>query len=139
MIKIEEILKGAKLSDQDATIQGNLAILLERLNKVRTAWGKPMNITSGLRTMAHHIEIYKDLAKQRGKEFNMDQVPMKSRHLIGAAADVADDDARSLYAWCVANEALLAQIGLWMEEKDDQKRVHFQIVPPLSGKRFFKP
>jgi hypothetical protein len=63
---------------------------------------------------------------------------MKSRHLFGQACDVSDPDGK-LMDWCIANEKVLEKVGLWCEVRDDKKRVHFQIVPPQSGKRFFNP
>lgn len=138
MISLQELLSGNKLEDQSQDIQNNLNDLLVKINKVRAAWNKPMTVTSGLRSLAHHIEVYKDLARQRGQVFDQSKVPMASRHLSGQAVDVSDPDGK-LYEWCQQNESLLAQIGLWMEIKDDQHRVHFQGVAPKSGSRFFKP
>jgi len=105
--------------EQDA----NLAILLERMNKVRAAYGKPMKVTSGLRSTADQQRINPSAPK--------------SKHLMGAACDIADKDA-ALYNWCRANESLLAEIGLWMEERQGGWQ-HFQIFPPKSGRRFFNP
>jgi uncharacterized protein YcbK (DUF882 family) len=138
MIDIKEILKGADYASQSKEVQANLLILLEKMNKVRALYGKPMSVTSGLRTLAHHIQVYKTLAVQRKKEFNINQVPMGSMHLKGAAVDISDPDGK-LYEWCQANVDKLEEIGLWCEESDDQPRVHFQIFPPRSGRRFFKP
>lgn len=138
MISLHELLGQNKLEDQSIEIQGNLKILLEKINKVRSAWNKPMTVTSGLRSKEHHIQIYKNLAKQKGKVFDLSKVPMGSAHLKGAACDISDPDG-SLYRWVQSNIKLMEQIGLWMEEKDDQPRVHFQIYAPKSGNRFFKP
>lgn len=134
MIKMEELLKGAKLEDQSPEIQANLKVLLERLNAVRAAYGKPMFVTSGLRTMADHKRIYaaKGITDEK-------KIPMKSKHLSGEAGDIGDAK-RELQAWCKANEAKLAEIGLWMEDFSATPTwVHFQVVPPKSGKRFFMP
>ncbi len=138
MIAMKEIIGNLDISTLPADHQANLKILLEKINKVRAAWNKPMTITSGYRSKEHHIEIYKDIAKQRGQVFDLSKVPMASKHLSGQAIDISDPDGK-LFEWTKANEKLLADIGLWMEEKDDQKRVHFQIVPPKSGKRWFLP
>lgn len=135
---MKEIIGQTDLKTLSPEIQNNLSILLERINKVRTVYNKSMIVTSGLRTKEHHIEIYKNLAKQRKQIFDLKKVPMGSLHLKGAAVDISDKDG-SLYKWCQENVSLLEQIGLWCEEKDDQARVHFQILPPKSGKRFFKP
>lgn len=119
-------------SEQDA----NIHILLERINLIRTAWGKPMTVTSGFRSLEDHKRIYMDLAKKRGTE-NI-RIPMGSAHLKGCACDISDPDGK-LYEWCQKNISKLEEAKLWCEEKDDQARVHFQIYPPASGKRFFKP
>jgi len=132
-ISMSEILKGKNLADQSPEIQANLEILLERINKVRTAYAKSMSVTSGLRTMEDHLRIY----KAKGIT-DTSKIPMKSKHLYGQAVDIADPNGL-LMDWCVANEDILEKIGLWCEERDNIHRVHFQTVPPKSGKRFFKP
>lgn len=108
-------------------IDANLAILLTRLNIIRTAWGRPMTITSGLRSEAQQEAL---IAAGKSNAHH-------SKHLIGAAADIADDDG-SFYDWCRANEELLEQARLWCEERQGNWQ-HFQIYPPMSGKRWFSP
>lgn len=108
-------------------IDANLATLLTRLNRIRTAWGKPMTITSGLRSESQQESLI------RAGKSNAHH----SKHLIGAAADVADDDG-SFYDWCMANEALLEEVGLWCEQRQGAWQ-HMQIFPPASGKRWFIP
>jgi uncharacterized protein YcbK (DUF882 family) len=132
-ITMDELLKGAKLDEQDQSIQDNLAILLERLNKVRSAWAKPMKVTSGLRTKADQLRIY------TAKGIPESKIPWGSQHLKGAAADIYDPN-KELQAWVQENEALMAEIGLWMEDFSVTVNwIHFQITPPKSGARFFKP
>jgi hypothetical protein len=64
---------------------------------------------------------------------------MGSQHLKGAAIDIYDPK-KELQAWCLKNEALFGEIGLWMEDfKATPNWVHFQIYPPKSGKRWFLP
>jgi hypothetical protein len=108
-------------------IDANLATLLERINQVRTAWGKPMTVTSGLRSEG----------QQQGLIRNGISKATHSNHLTGSAVDVLDRDG-SFYDWCKANDAILSEIGLWMEERQGSWQ-HFQIVPPLSGRRWFWP
>jgi uncharacterized protein YcbK (DUF882 family) len=115
------------------SIQDNLDILLKKINEIRAAYGKPMKITSGLRTMEDHLRIYAEMGITEKSK-----IPMKSKHLFGQACDVSDPDGK-LMDWCIANEKVLEKVGLWCEVRDDKKRVHFQIVPPQSGKRFFNP
>ena len=138
MISFKELIKNIQISDIPINHQHNLEELLKRMNLVRNTWAKPMTVTSGYRTMQDHLRIYSEIAAKRGVEFDKSKVPMGSLHLSGCAVDISDPDG-SLYLWCQDNKQLLEQIELWMEEKDDQKRVHFQTKPPRSGKRFFKP
>lgn len=58
MITIKELLSGNKLSDLSSVQQDNINVLLERINKVRALWGKPMTVTSGFRSSVKHAEIY---------------------------------------------------------------------------------
>lgn len=109
----------------DMEITSNLNTLLERMNKVRTAWGKPMTVTSGLRSSADQQRI--------------NPKAPRSNHLKGAACDIADAD-RSLTTWIKAHLPLMEEIGLWFEDFDSTPTwVHFQIFPPKSGNRVFKP
>ncbi len=132
-ISMEELLKGAKLDEQDQSIQDNLVILLEKLNKVRELWAKPMTVTSGLRTKADQLRIYKAKGVPESK------IPWGSQHIKGSAADIYDPK-KELQTWCIENEDQLAEIGLWIEDFSATPNwVHFQTVAPASGKRFFKP
>lgn len=138
MISLKELLKGKDFNSLPKEHQDNMLVLLERINKVRSAWNKPMLVTSGYRAKEDHIRIYKELAVKRNVQFDETKIPWGSQHLKGAAVDISDPDGK-LHAWTEQNEKLMEEIGLWMEVKDDQKRVHYQIFPPKSGKRFFKP
>ena len=137
MISYKELLGSHAVSELSIAHQHNLEELLKRINIIRAAWGKPMTVTSGYRSMQDHIRIYSTLASKRGVQFDASKVPMSSAHLKSSAVDISDPDG-SLYDWCRANEPLLESTELWCEEKDDQARVHFQIYPPRSGSRFFK-
>lgn len=134
MISMVELLSGQCTFEQcTPEQQKNLTELLEKVNKVRTAYGKPMTVTSGLRTMKHHLEIY---AK---KGIFPPHVPTKSNHLFGKACDFADGDG-ALKKWVKENIKLMEEIGLWMEDFSATKTwLHVQINPPASGNRFFKP
>lgn len=121
------------LEDQSDEIQANLLILLDRANKIRDAWGRPMTATSGLRTMADHLRIY----AQKGIT-DPAKIPMKSHHLFGEAVDILDAQLE-LTAWLKGDGATIAEdIGLWFEE-GNANWVHMQIVPPKSGNRWFLP
>lgn len=105
-------------------IDANLQIILERVNKIREAWAKPMTVTSGLRSEADQMRINPG-AKH-------------SHHLFGQACDVYDPDL-SLTAWLKENDSqCLIDAELWCEE-GNKNWVHFQIVPPKSGHRWFLP
>jgi uncharacterized protein YcbK (DUF882 family) len=133
MIKLTEILRGADFSKQPQDTQNNLTILLERINLVRQAYGKPMIVTSGLRTLEDHYRIY------RSKGIPDDKIPLKSQHLFGAAVDIADSQ-KELQSWCLNNIQVLENSQLWLEDfKATPNWCHFQIYPPKSKKRFFMP
>ncbi len=134
MISLKEILNGAAYADQSKPVQNNLMILVERVNRLRAAYNKPMRVTSGLRTKADQLRIYaaKGVA-------DASKVPMGSQHLQGGAVDFADADGK-LKTWCRQNEPLLASVGLWCEHWDYTPTwLHVQIVPPKSGVRWFRP
>lgn len=62
-----------------------------------------------------------------------------SWHLKCAAADVSDPTL-FLAKWVRGEEKFLGHLGLWMEDPDYTPGwVHFQIFPPASMSRFFKP
>lgn len=134
MITMNELLSGQATFDSlDKDVQENLNQLFLKVNIVRKEYGKPMIVTSGLRTKKHHLEIY------ARKGIYPPKVPMKSNHLFGRAVDFADGDGK-LKKWILENIALMEEIGLWMEDFNATKTwVHFQINPPKSGNRFFKP
>lgn len=70
----------------------------------------------------------------------------QSKHMTGEAIDLSDGDgpdddrANDLAAWCVNNALVLEACGLWMEDpRATPTWVHWQIVPPKSGRRYFIP
>lgn len=133
MLAMSELLQGKSLEDQSADIQANLQILLDRVNKIRAEWGKPMTVTSGLRTMEDHLRIY----AEKGIT-DPAKIPMQSKHLYGQAVDIYDPDLE-LTAWLKQNDnQSLIDAGLWCEA-GNANWVHFQIVPPKSGSRWFLP
>ncbi|CAB4200179.1 Peptidase M15A, C-terminal [uncultured Caudovirales phage] len=107
--------------DQEA----NLELLHKAINKVRTAYGKPMVVTSGFRSVEDQQRINPKASA--------------SKHLLGLAVDIADADGK-LWAWCVANLSVIEEAGLYLEDGASTKGwVHFQASPPKSGRRIFKP
>lgn len=125
---------------QSAEIESNLAVLLKKINVIRSAYGKPMTVTSGLRTMAKHLAIYeKTNADRKAKGLAPVKVPLGSRHLYGQAVDIADASG-SLWNWCMSNMKVLENAGLYLEDRSATPTwIHFQIVAPASGKRIFIP
>lgn len=67
-----------------------------------------------------------------------------SRHIYGQAVDVTDT-SRELARWAFTHQDFLVETGLWMEHPDwtwsqhGNHWVHFQTVPPGSGRRVFIP
>ncbi len=137
MISLQELNPHGFEMDEEQ--ERNLAILHERINKVREAYAKAMYVTTGFRTWEDHVRIYRDKAKRAGIEFDESKVPKGSQHLKGAAVDIADHDG-SLWKWCMINMDKLAAIGLYLEDRGATPTwVHFQTAAPKSGKRVFKP
>lgn len=128
MISKSELLKGRDLQypgDYTQEISDNLDQLLLAINPVRTAWNKPMNVTSGWRPPSINGATPGAAAK--------------SKHMLGLAVDIADPDG-SLWAWVLQNLALMQQLGLYLEDKRwTPGWVHFGLGPPASGKRIFIP
>jgi hypothetical protein len=129
MITMKEILMGRQ-EESDLTEEQarNAKILLERINAIRTAYGKPLKVNDGIRRP-------QDTPKNGAKA---------SKHLIGAAIDIDDDDAGTFWSWVWKNRQLLKTVGLWMEHpcwthSAGGTWCHFQIIPPTSGHRFFVP
>lgn len=126
---MNEILKNrAKLEDLDKEIQDNLLILLEKINKVREKYGKPMKVNDGYRRP-------EDTPPNGAKH---------SQHLLGAAIDLDDNDSADLWKWCFNNLDFLKEVGLWLEDpRWTHGKIgtwqHFQINPPASDHRIFIP
>lgn len=136
MISLKEL--NPKNFPLDKTQAANLIVLHEKINLVRTAYGKPMTVTSGFRSKEDHIRIYREIAQRKHVELEAFRIPMGSAHLKGCAVDIADPDG-SLMQWCRDNVALLVELELWIEDDVATPRVHFQTYAPKSGSRFFKP
>jgi uncharacterized protein YcbK (DUF882 family) len=136
MITENEITKGQEIPE---AYKVDLADLLEKINKIRTAYGLPMTITSGFRSWHDHVRIYQEKSLKRGVPFYITQVPAKSNHLYCRAVDIADADGK-LKIWVKDNIKLLQELGIFCEDFSATPTwVHFQICQPASGKRFFMP
>ncbi len=127
--------------------------LLDRVNIIRTAWNKAMSSTSGVRSWAHHTQIYKDKATKNQAPFadgvyDESKVPKKSKHLEtvidSAAVDIADPNLE-LTHWLKntpEGQAALEQADLYCE-LGNSNWVHFQNKPfgsyKAGGTRWFNP
>lgn len=106
-------------------VDEHLEKLLAAMNIVRKAYGKPMTVTSGLRSVEDQTRI--------------NPKAMKSKHLSGQACDIADPKGE-LQAWIRKNMKVLEEAGLYLEDfKSTPGWVHFQCAAPGSGLRIFKP
>lgn len=140
-ISIDEYLMGrVKLTELSAEIIGNVNTIVPRVNDILEKFCEERKVSSGFRTMKDHKRIYEEKnAKRKAQGLPELPVPMSSRHLIGAAVDIEDADGK-LKAWVAKNIEILKDIGLWCEHFDSTPTwVHFQCLPPSSGKRIFLP
>lgn len=134
MISEKEFLKNYKKEDLPEEHQRNTIDLLGKINVIRELYGHMMIVSSGYRSMEDHLRIY----KEKGIT-DVNKIPMKSKHLSAQAIDIADPH-RLLKEWVILNEKILIEVGLWCEDLSYTIGwVHFQTVPPKSGKRFFIP
>jgi hypothetical protein len=123
MISMSELNPNNYPTD-DETAQ-NLSTLLDKMNQVRTAYGIPMVVTSGLRSEADQQRINPSAPK--------------SMHLRGAACDILDKDG-ALLAWVLQNLPMMKSLGLHFEDfRWTSDWIHFQCLPPASGKLIFVP
>lgn len=135
MITYKEVNRtGVKLAPE---YEANIARLLAAWNIIREAYGKPMIVSSGFRSIDDHKRIYREIAARKG--LKTVRIPMGSRHLSGEALDISDP-RRELQKWIMKNLDICERAGLYFEDfKYTPTWVHAQIVPPKSGKRFFIP
>lgn len=109
----------------------NATKLVAKASLLLSHFGEDRICTSGFRPSSYN--------KQIGGSPN-------SLHCRGLAIDLWDFD-KKLGLWCKANENLLEELGLYLEDlsvthagdNPNKYWVHAQIVPPRSGKRWFIP
>lgn len=121
MISKQEILMGRDTEyPLTPELEENLRLLLIAVNKLRSLYGKPMNVSSGYRPGKYN--------KAAGGAKN-------STHLTLQAVDFADSDG-AIDAFCTVD--ILKQCGLYKEHPDNTPRwCHVQIRP--TNNRIFKP
>lgn len=120
-----EILMGREkefpLSEE---LEKNLEKLLKALNQFREIYGKPMQVSSGYRPAGYNESA-------GGAK--------KSNHMICLACDFVDLES-ALDSYCVGNQDILEQCGLYLEHPKWTKTwCHLQAIKPASGKRIFIP
>lgn len=114
-------------------IASNLLVLYQRLKQVESLWisqgGFPFVVTSGLRAPSDQAALIK-----AGKS-----TAPKSKHLVGGAADIHDEDGH-LKLWLKEEPKILENASLWCEAAEyTHDWWHAQIFPPGSGNRWFIP
>lgn len=125
MISRDEVLMGRDAQyPLTPELEANLTDLLERLNKVRAAYGKPMSVSSGYRPGTFNTAA--------GGAKN-------SSHLTCQACDFHDSDG-ALDKWCVENVDFLTHVGLFLEDPTSTLGwTHLSNKAPASGHTIFKP
>jgi hypothetical protein len=129
-ITLAALLKGrVEYESLDAETKLNVTNLLGALVQLEKEVGRELHINDGYRRSG--IDKPKNGAA-------------RSNHYKGLAADIDDDDSAWLWKWCRENLATVARLGFFLEDpRWTHGKVgtwmHFQIVPPASGRRIFVP
>ena len=131
LISIEDVMMGRlNFNDLPVDHQENVLTLVERINEFFHGYEWPLQkkVNDGYRRP-------QDTPKNGS---------LLSNHLTGSAVDLDDDAQGTVWKYVFKNRARLIEIGLWLEHPcwthcDGMSWLHFQIVSPRSGKRFFIP
>ena len=103
----------------------NFELLYVAMNAVRCAYGKPMYVNSGVRSVEDQRRI--------------NPAHMQDAHVHAAGCDIDAQDGY-LWDWCIDHLDLITRLGLYLESRVYTPRhIHFQIIPPKSGNRIFIP
>jgi hypothetical protein len=129
MLSVDEYLNQhaaeAAPGELTPTIRANAVMTVERANHLLGTSGFNFGLRSGWRPAATNAGI--------------PTAAPKSKHMTGQAVDIIDDEGE-LDDWCMNNQDVLEQLGLWHEHPSATKGwCHVQIIPPKSGKRTFFP
>jgi hypothetical protein len=120
-------------SEWHEEIEANGRITVERVNFLFNTYlrfypaARPWTVNSGWRPPSLN-------ARLKG-------AAPRSKHMTGQAVDIGDDsgDLGRLFA-SILGQRMLEEAALFMESPSKTPRwVHFQTVPPKSGKRIFIP
>lgn len=125
MISRDEVLMGRdKQYPLTPELEVNLIKLLAALNKFRAVYGKPMVVSSGYRPGPFN-------AAAKGAKH--------SNHMVCLACDFKDI-GNMLDEYCLNNQSILEECGLWLESpRSTPGWSHLQCTPPMSSKRVFEP
>lgn len=125
----------ADLTDE---VKGNAQLLVERVNRL-LASAADEHVEPGID--AHTGTVVASGWRPKTVNDGTANSGKNSRHIIGLAVDLRDyPPERSLARWCLRNQDLLEEIGLWMEDpRWTPSWVHLQSVPPGSGRRVYVP
>lgn len=131
MITLKDLLMGRiEYKDLPPDQQRNAMTVIERINRFFEDYkgSLKLKVNDGYRRA---IDAPKNGAAQ-------------SKHYLCAAIDIDDDDAGTVWQYVWANRKRLKDIGLWLESPnwthcDGMSWLHFQVVPPNSGRRFYVP
>lgn len=131
MIWMREIIGQKNLYHLPPDHVANIINLHHKMNIIRARYGKPMIVTSGYRSEEDHRRIY------RAK--GIENPPMGSQHLRGAAIDIADPDGNFKH-WIAENLDVFERLDLYLEAFSATPTwSHIQLYSPRSGNRFFYP
>ena len=131
MITKENLINSSRTKVIPIELQENMNEYLTRINQFFDICKLPAVHTSFYRSKSDQIAIYREIGKSNP--------PMHSQHLYCRAGDVSDKDNK-LKNWITENLWVLEKCNLWCEDFAATKTwVHFQTIPPKSGKRFFIP
>lgn len=105
--------------------EGNFEKLFKAMNMLRAYYGRPMIITSGVRTEQMQMRI--------------NPSNPNSAHRQAGACDVNDPE-KELSGWCIDNLDKIVECDLYLEHRYPYMRhQHFQVIAPKSGRRIFLP
>jgi hypothetical protein len=130
----------AVMNELSPTQIANINTLIPKVNELLERFGEYRKVNSGLRTMADHTRIYKEInAKRKAQGLPEKPVPMGSHHLSGAAIDLEDRDDK-LKKWILNNVSVLDELDIYCESfSHTDTWVHIQCISPKTKKRFFIP
>jgi len=115
--------------------EDNLSRLFYAMNEIRKQYGKPMIVTSGVRSLEDQTRI--DACRIVGGKKAGPR--LGSAHLQAAACDVWDREG-TLWRFVRDNLKLMEQLGVYLEDRSKTPTwCHFQILRPKSGNRIFLP